>query len=139
MILTLILIQTFFVLTAPANERFTIPMPEPLYVYGVTDPFLRSVIRFESNYKADAVNPYTGARGILQILPIMVREVNKYSDVKYTWNDAWDTEKSIQMWYIIQRAKNPEYYPDKAIRIWFGTGKQYDGRTWHWYYNEVMN
>jgi hypothetical protein len=30
--ITLIFLQTFITLTAPANERFTIPMPEPLSV-----------------------------------------------------------------------------------------------------------
>lgn len=138
MILTLFFLQTFIILTAPANQRFTIPMPEPLYVYGVTDPFLRAVIRFESNFQERAVNPYTGARGILQILPIMIREVNKYSNTRYTWNDAFDPAKSIEMWNIVQGAKNPEYYPDKACRLWFGTGRQHDGMTWCEYYQEVM-
>lgn len=137
--ITLIFLQTFITLTAPANQRFTIPMPEVLYIYGVTDPFLRSVIQFESNFQERAVNPYTGARGILQILPIMVREVNKHSDIRYTWNDAWDPAKSIKMWYIIQDAKNPNYYPDLAIRIWFGVGRQHDGMTWCDYYEKVMN
>ena len=138
--ITLIFLQTFLILTAPANERLFVPVAEPLYIYNVSDPFLRAVIKFESNYKADAVNPHTGARGILQILPVMIREVNKYSDVKYTWNDAFDPAKSIQMWYIIQGKKNPEYYPDKAIRIWFGNGKQkHDGMTWCDYYEKVMN
>lgn len=139
MMLTLIFLQTFVLLTAPANFRATIAMPEPVYVYNVSDPFLRSVIQFESNFQERAVNPYTGARGILQILPVMIREVNKHSDARYTWNDAFDPVKSVEMWWIIQDAKNPSYYPDLAIRLWFGTGKQYDGRTWHWYYNEVMS
>lgn len=135
---TILLILINLTLSAPGNGRTIIVQTEPVYIYNVSDPFLRAIIRFESNYNADAVNPYTKARGILQILPIMINEVNKYSDIRYTWNDAFSPEKSIEIWYIIQGAKNPKYYPDKAIRIWFGTGKQHDGMTWCDYYNQVM-
>jgi hypothetical protein len=125
------------ILTAPANERLIIAVSEPLYIYNVSDPFLRAVMRFESNYDERAVNPITKARGVLQIMPVMIKEVNKYSDVKYTWNDAFNAQKSIEIWHIIHLAKNPEYYYDKACRIWFGIGRQHDGMTWHNYYNKV--
>jgi hypothetical protein len=139
LLITLVLIALFFRATAPASGELIIPAGEVLYIYGVSDPFLRAVMRFESNYKADAVNPYTKARGVLQILPVMIKEVNKYSDTRYTWDDAFDPVKSIEIWNIIQGVKNPEYYPDKAIRIWFGRGTQHDGMTWCDYYNIVMN
>jgi len=138
MLITIFLILINLTLTAPDNGRADVPAGEVLYIYNVSDPFLRAIIRFESNYNADAVNPYTKARGILQILPVMINEVNKYSDTRYTWNDAYDPAKSVEIWYIIQGAKNPKYYPDKAIRLWFGTGKQHDGMTWCDYYQKVM-
>ena len=139
MITLTFLILINLTLTAPDNGRADVPAGEVLYIYNVSDPFLRAVIRFESNYKADAVNPYTKARGVLQILPVMIREVNKYSDTRYTWADAFSPAKSIEIWYKIMEVKNPGYYPDKAIRIWFGTGKQkHDGVRWEDYYNIVM-
>jgi hypothetical protein len=137
--ITIILILATMKLSAPVNEaEGYIINNEPIYAYNVSDPFLRAVIAFESNLDERAVNPYTKARGILQIMPVMIREVNKYSDVRYTWDDAWNPVKSIEIWNIIMTVKNPEYYPDRAIRIWFGVGVQYDGMTWEDYYQEVM-
>ena len=138
--ITIIFLLVSLRLIAPVDDREIILYSGPQYIYNVQDPFLRAVICFESNFNERAVNPYTKARGILQILPIMIREVNKYSDVRYTWNDAFDPDKSIKMWWIIMNKKNPEYYPDKACRIWFGTGKQkHDGMTWEDYYTKVTN
>jgi len=117
---------------------FVVETAPALYTFNISDPFLRAVIEFESNFQADAVNPHTGARGILQILPIMIREVNKYSDIKYTWDDAFDPVKSIEIWTKVMDVKNPEYYYDKACRIWFGTGVQWDGMQWEDYYMKIM-
>ena len=137
--ITIIFLLVSLRLIAPVDDREIILYSGPQYIYNVKDPFLRSVIRYESNFNERAVNPYSKARGVLQILPVMICEVNKYSDVKYTWNDAWDPVKSIEIWWIIMNKKNPEYFPDKACRIWFGTGIQkHDGMTWEDYYNEVM-
>lgn len=124
---------------APITEQpLYITDYKPVYIYNVQDPFLRAVIRYESNFNEKAVNPITKARGILQIMPVMIKEVNKYSDVKYVWSDAFDPVKSIEIWYIIQSVKNPEYHYGKACRLWFGTGIEYTGRTWKNYYNTVM-
>ena len=125
-------------LTAPENKRTVIVADKPCYIYGIEDPFLRAVIKLESNFDDQAVNPHSGARGILQIMPVMIREVNKYSDIKYTWNDAWNPYKSIEIWDKIMEVKNPEYYPDRACKLWFGSGVQYDGMTWREYYEKVM-
>ena len=125
-------------LTAPCGvTRLNILEGEVLYAYNVSDPFLRAVIRYESNYNPLAVNPHSKARGLLQITPVMIKEVNKYSDELYIWQDAFDPVKSIEMWNIVMLAKNPEMYWDKAVRLWFGVGKQFDGKTWHTYFNEV--
>jgi len=137
--ITIIFLLVSLRLIAPVDDREIILYSGPQYIYNVKDPFLRSVIRYESNFNERAVNPYSKARGVLQILPVMICEVNKYSDVKYTWNDAWDPVKSIEIWWIVMDKRNPEYHYDKACRIWFGTGIQkHDGMTWEDYYNEVM-
>jgi len=138
MITTIFLLATLR-LIAPTDDRVVILKQEPCYIYNVKDTFLRAVIRYESNFNERAVNPYSGARGVLQILPVMIREVNKYSDVKYTWNDAWDPVKSIEIWWTIQRERNPEYNYKRACRLWFGSGIQkHDRMTWRDYYKEVM-
>jgi len=129
-------------LEAPPNIRGIIIEAEPLYIYGVKDTFLRAVMHFESRFDPRAVNRYTKARGVLQILPVMVDDVNRICRIKglpqcYTWRDAFDPYKSIEMWHIKQGHTNPEYFQDKACRIWFGTGVQYDGMRWEDYFNIV--
>ena len=133
------LLITCLTLTAPSGvTRLNIQAGEMLYAYNVSDSFLRAVIRYESNYNPSAVNPVSKARGLLQITPVMIKEVNKYSDTRYTWNDAFDPMKSIEMWNIIMQAKNPEGYWDKMCRLWFGTGVQYNGMSWEDYYMKVV-
>jgi len=107
MVTTLIFLMIAFDLIAPVSGRAVIVMTQPVYIYNVSDPFLRAVIRYESNYQERAVNPISKARGILQILPVMIREANKYSEVKYTWNDAFDPVKSIEIWYTVQGGEKP--------------------------------
>jgi len=162
--LFLILILTLK-LTAPANERALIVVNEPLRLsdipyltfvknyFKISEPFLKSQIQFESNFNPYAVNPHSGARGILQYMKIMIDEANKIFRImhpqnqvsesslkpEYTWDDAFDPEKAIEMYWLIQNYKNPEYYYDRACRIWFGIGIQkHDGMTWEDYYTEVM-
>lgn len=125
------------------TKVLTIERPEPIYIYGLRDPFKRAVAYYESRLDPYAENDITGARGLMQITKAMIHEVNRICrklglTVRYTWADAWDPVKSIEMWNIVMGYWNPDNYKDKAVRIWFGTGVQYDGKTWESYYNEVM-
>ena len=114
------------------------------YPFGIEDTVLLSFIRLESNFNEKAVNPVTGARGILQILPVMVAEANRLQTIYghstvYTWDDAWDAQRSIEMWYLVQEHHNPQYDLQKACQIWFGRGVQYDGMTWREYHQKIEN
>jgi len=125
------------------NEVLTIIRHEPIYIYGLSDPFKYAIAYYESRLYPYAENRVTGARGIMQITRDMIREVNRICRIlglpnRYTWADAWDPLKSIEIWDIVMAYKNPDNYYDRAVRIWFGTGVQYDGKTWESYYNEVM-
>jgi hypothetical protein len=127
---------------APPFKCLYIPAKEPIYIFGLNDPLVRSVAYHESRFNPYAVNKISGARGLMQITKIMIKEVNKICKKmglppKYTWKDAFDPLKSIDIWWIVQNYKNPGYLPDRACRIWFGTGRQYDGKRWEDYYNEV--
>lgn len=114
-----------------------------LHPYNISDTILLSFILVESGFKEDAVNPVSGARGILQIMPIMIRETNRILDLKksgqkkYTWDDAFDPVKSMEIWYIVQGFHNPDYHVQEACKVWFGRGTQYDGLTWQGYYNHL--
>lgn len=163
MILTLTILALSLTLTAPATSYCYIELKEPCRLsdipyltfvknyFKIPQPFLKAKIKFESNFDPYAVNPYSGARGILQYMKVMIDEANKIFRImhpqnqslnikpEYTWNDAFDPAKSIEMYWLIMDYKNPEYYYDKACRIWFGTGVQKpDGMRWEDYYQEVM-
>ena len=163
--ITIIFLLVSLRLIAPVDNKAYILKTEPYRTsdipyltfvknyFKITNLFLKSKIGFESNFDIYAVNPHSGAKGILQYMPIMIREANKIFRIthpqnqvpqsslkpEYTWDDAFDPYKAIEMYWLIMNYKNPEYYPDKACRIWFGTGIQkHDGMTWEDYYNEVM-
>ena len=54
--------------------------------------------------------------GIYQITPIYVKEVNRLlGDQVYTHNQAFDIEKSVEMFNILQSYKNPDQDINKAI------------------------
>ena len=128
----------------PSHVKVEYKEPEPKvdYPFGIEDHSLLSVMWYESRFNKTAVNPVSGARGVLQILPIMINEANRLrrlqgSDIRYTWDDAWDVEKSIEIWYLVQNYHNPDYDLQKACMIWFGRGVQYDGKTWREYHRDV--
>lgn len=146
--IVLLLALWFFTLRAdapPTPVFLPIIEAEALHPYGITDHTLLAFIWLESRFKENAVNKISKARGILQITPVMIREVNKIcrkylsKGWVYTWKDAFDPVKSIEIWCIIQKYKNPTGDVQKACRIWFDTGKQYDGKTWKWYYKVISN
>ena len=127
---------------APREKVLYIEEAEPIYIFNMKDPLLRAVARAESNYDPLIVNKVSKARGLLQIMPSMITEVNRICkklgiDEHYTWNDAFDPVKSIRIWYIVQGHLNPEYDVNLACQIWFGRGVQYDGMTWVEYSDRV--
>ena len=75
--------------------------------------FTLALIDVESEYDTLAVNNSSKARGILQIMPIFVKEANRLQDMtKYEWDDAYYVDKSLEMFNII----NPEQDIDLAIK-----------------------
>lgn len=57
-----------------------------------------------------------GDRGILQITPIYVAEVNRIAGTGYQPEDAHDTATALQMFDALQQHYNPEHDIDTAIR-----------------------
>ena len=143
----LLILGWFWILSTSAEApptyiEYTEPEPIIEYPFGISDTMLLSFIRLESNFNEQAVNPVTGARGILQILPVMINEANRLQSllgnpIQYTWDDAWSVEKSIEIWYLVQNYHNPDYNIQEACKIWFGRGVQYDGMTWIEYHKKV--
>lgn len=81
------------------------------------DIFVEALIQVESEGKADAVGK-TNDVGILQITPIYVKDVNRIlGEEKYDLSCRTDTEKSLEMFEILQSHYNPKKDIDKAIKL----------------------
>ena len=79
------------------------------------------IITVESEYNPSVIGDGGKAVGLLQIHPIMVREVNRILGEKtYTYNDRYDPEKSIEMFEIYQSHYNPDKDLELAVRLWNG-------------------
>lgn len=57
------------------------------------------------------------AIGPLQITPIYVEEVNRLYNTNYVFEDAWDLNKSIEMFNLMNDHYNPTKDIDKAIKL----------------------
>jgi hypothetical protein len=56
--------------------------------------------------------------GCLQITPIYVKEVNRIlGEEKYSHEDAFNPEKALEMFSIVQDYHNPEHDVDAGIRL----------------------
>ena len=76
-----------------------------------------AIINVESNFNKDVHRKQTNAAGLLQITPIYVEEVNKYSNYKFTLEDRFDINKSIAMFIIFNKKHNPTLNIDRAIYL----------------------
>lgn len=74
-----------------------------------------------ADFDEKIINKTEDAAGVLQIRPIMVKEVNRIIGYqKYKLTDRFSFEKSLEMFYIFQDYWNPDYDPEKAARLWNG-------------------
>lgn len=82
---------------------------------------IEAVIKIESNFNSKAYNKTEDAAGILQIRPIMVDEINRLLGfIKYTYEDRWSAEKSIEIFTDLQQFYNPNWDLETAARKWNG-------------------
>ena len=87
------------------------------------EPLLKAIIHVESKGNPKAYNKNGDCVGLLQITKVCVRACNnvlksKGSDKRFTYNDRWDGNKSIEMFYTLQEAYNPKNDIHKGIRVW---------------------
>ena len=100
--------------------------------------FIPALVQVESRGDPNALGK-NNDRGILQITPILVKEVNRISGLAYTHDDAWDPEKSIEMFYIIAQKYCPEHDFEKMARIWNGGPRGHTKDYTIAYWNKVKN
>jgi soluble lytic murein transglycosylase-like protein len=99
------------------------PIEQPIAI----DTLLMAVMAVESNFDTMAYNAKENAAGVLQIRPIMVREVNRLlGQDKYTLKDRWNKAKSIEMFNVIRSHLK-------------GASNEEIARTWNGGYNGKNN
>ena len=103
---------------------------------------IKAIATIESRNNPKARNPKGDCCGLLQITPVLVKEVNRICKIKklnkhYTLNDRYNATKSKEMFGIFQDEYNKEHNIEKAIRIWNG-GPRYSRKKTQGYYNKVI-
>jgi len=106
------------------------PVEQPIPI----DTLLNAVMAVESNFDTMAYNEKENAVGVLQIRPIMVREVNRLlGEDKYTLKDRWNKTKSIEMFNVI-RSHLKGATDEQIARTWNGgyNGKNIPETLQYW-------
>lgn len=110
----------------PGNHKISSHVPKGLTEWEI---FTLALIDVESEYQDSIVNKRTGARGVLQIMPIYVKECNRLQNQKvYSFDDAYNPVKSVEMLNII----NPEKDIELAI-------KRHNPRAGKWYRKRILD
>ena len=82
-------------------------------------PVINAIAQVESGGNPKAVSRSGTYVGLLQMAPICVRECNRIvGKNKFTYNDRYSKEKSIEMFIVFQEHHNPKGDMEKAIRLW---------------------
>ena len=111
------------------------------------DDLINALIMVESNGNDSAVgDTHLGepSIGVLQIRPIMVREVNrilklKGTDYRYKLKDRWDREKSIEMFLIWKEFHHDDSDYEEIARSWNGGTKGPKNPRTYNYWKKVEN
>ena len=103
----------------------------------IQDSLIDAIIHVESRGDSMAYNAGEDAVGVLQIRPIMMREVNRLlKKNKYTLDDRWSKSKSIEMFNVIKdHTTNPTN--ERLARNWNGGWNGYKKKSTLKYWNKV--
>ena len=125
--LFLILISLFLPTGSPVGE----------IIASKDTKLVDAIIYVESRGDSMAHNKREDAVGVLQIRPIMLREVNRLLGYdKYTLKDRWSKAKSIEMFEVIrEHTTNPT--DEKLARNWNGGPNGYKKQSTLKYWNKV--
>jgi hypothetical protein len=103
----------------------------------IEDPLISAIIQVESGGDTLAYNSKEDAAGVLQIRPIMVREVNRLlGKDSFTLSDRRSKVKSIEMFNIVRlHTKNPTN--ERIARNWNGGYTGHKKKSTINYWNKV--
>lgn len=75
-----------------------------------------AIIMTESRFNPSAVGT-SNDYGVMQITPIYVKEVNRIAGTDYSHEDAFDIDKSLEMFALMQDYHNPDHLTDRALSL----------------------
>jgi len=106
------------------------------------DCLVEAIIQVESRGDSTAKGDRGWAVGVLQIWPIMVREVNRIqekngSDVRYVYTDRYSVKKSIEMFHIWREYYHPDSDWETIARCWNGGPSGSSHHKTKCYWNKV--
>jgi len=82
---------------------------------------IEKIIQIESEGNPNAIGDNGSAIGILQIRPIMIKEVNRLlGEQRYSLDDRWCPDTSIEIFKDYQNIVNPDWDEEIAARRWNG-------------------
>lgn len=86
---------------------------------------INAIIQVESKGDENAVSKCGNCVGIMQIKRVVVDDCNEYlkmmkSNKRYTYQDRYNKQKSIEMFLLIQKRYNKTNSIEEGIKIWNG-------------------
>ena len=118
-ILTAALILSFTNLNCGISPEYKAP-PKEIVKLTEKEKILMAFIAVESSGNWNAYNKSEQAAGILQIRPIMLKEINRLFKTDFQLQDRFDSIKSVQMFWMFQRHHNPELDLERLCVCWNG-------------------
>jgi len=153
-IILLLLVIPLFIASEPPSpfkdrviiEDFPLKPPTVKPTHNPIDGLVDALIYVESRGKDDAVGDThleSPSIGVLQIRPIMVREVNrilKIQDKKkqFKLKDRFNRQKSIDMFMIWRKFHHSQDGMEKIARCWNGGGRGYKNPRTEKYWVKVQ-
>jgi len=106
-------------------------------------PLIDALMWVESRCDTSAYCKREDAAGVLQIRPIMVREVNRILDLKgstyiFTLEDRWSKDKSIEMFNVVANYYHETSSYEKIARCWNGGPKGLQKKQTQKYWRKVQ-
>ena len=129
------------------QELETSKVEEKVKEKDQTDYLLEALIQVESRGNANAIgDKHLGepSIGVLQIRPVMVREVNRILKImgttqRYKLKDRFDRQKSIEMFLFWKNYHHPEDGFEEIARCWNGGPRGLKNKRTEKYWIKVQN
>jgi len=142
------------------SESYSDPIQEESIIIDTIDPIntideiptkpihnlIDAMIMVESRGKDSCIGDKhlsSPSIGVLQIRPVMVREVNRFlkkmkSDIRYDMDDRWSREKSIEMFLVWKNYQHSNDSFEIIARCWNGGPRGMKKTTTIHYWNKVQ-